>query len=68
MKSKWESMTIDELFALRGQMQDLLTAKLLAKKVTLERQLRTLNERSGNVQQRSLACHKPSIRVQRAER
>ena len=32
MKSKWELMTIDELFALREQMQEVLTAKLLAKK------------------------------------
>ena len=49
MKSKWESMTIDELFALREQMQEVLTAKLLAKKATLERRLQTLNEPSSDV-------------------
>ena len=49
MKSKWESMTIDELFALREQMQEVLTAKLLAKKATLERRLQTLNELSSDV-------------------
>jgi hypothetical protein len=48
MKSKWESMTIDELFALREQMQEVLTAKLLVKKATLERRLQTLNEPSSD--------------------
>ena len=48
MKSEWETMTIDELFALREQMQEVLTAKLLAKKVTLERRLQTLNELSSD--------------------
>ena len=32
MTSEGESMTIDELFALRKQMQEVLTVKLLAKK------------------------------------
>jgi hypothetical protein len=36
-------MTIDELFALREQMQALLSAKLKAKKLELERRLQTLN-------------------------
>jgi hypothetical protein len=48
MTSEWESMTIDELFALREQMQEVLTAKLLAKKATLERRLQTLNELSSD--------------------
>ena len=46
MKSKWEAMTIDELFALREQMQELLTVKLVVEKTTLESRLQTLNQRS----------------------
>ena len=46
MKSKWESMTIDELFALREQMQEVLTVKIAAEKTTLESRLQTLNQRS----------------------
>jgi hypothetical protein len=46
MKSEWESMTIDDLFALREQMQKVLSAKLKAKKVELERRLRQLNQQS----------------------
>ena len=41
-------MTIDELFALRELMQEVLTVRLLAKKATLERRLQTLNELSGD--------------------
>ena len=41
--SEWESMTIDELFALREQMQAVLSAKLKAEKLELERRLQTLN-------------------------
>ena len=37
-------MTIDQLFALREQVQDVLSAKLLAEKATLERRLQTLNK------------------------
>ena len=37
MKSEWESMAIDKLFALREQMQEVLSAKLKAKKGELER-------------------------------
>ena len=47
-KSHWESMTVDELFALRQQMQDVLAAKLRARKATLEGRLQTLNELSRN--------------------
>ena len=32
MQSEWECMTIDDLFALREQMQEVLSAKLKAKK------------------------------------
>ena len=39
-------MTIDDLFALREQMQDVLSAKLKAKKVELERRLQQLNQQS----------------------
>jgi len=46
MKGEWESMTIDDLFALREQMQEVLSAKLKAKKVELERRLQQLNQQS----------------------
>jgi hypothetical protein len=49
MKSEWESMTIEDLLALREQMQDVLSAKLKAKKVELERRLRVLNHLSSGV-------------------
>lgn len=39
-------MTIDDLFALREQMHDVLSAKLKAKKVELERRLKQLNQQS----------------------
>ena len=42
MKSEWQSMTIDELLALRELMQEVLSTKLKAKKAELERRLRTL--------------------------
>jgi hypothetical protein len=45
MKSEWEAMTIDDLFALREQMQEGLIVKL-AKKATLKRRLLTLDELS----------------------
>jgi hypothetical protein len=66
--SQWESMTNDELFALREQMQDILRAKLLAKKVTLERRLRTLNEPSGNASAAKLRAVKRANHVPLAER
>ncbi len=46
--SEWESMTIDELFVLREQMHEVLSAKLLAKKAMLERRLETLNGPSSD--------------------
>jgi hypothetical protein len=46
LKSQWESMTIDELFALREQMQEILSARLKAKKTEIERRLQQLNQRS----------------------
>jgi hypothetical protein len=45
MVGSWESMTIDELFALREQMQEVLTAKLKAKKIDLERRSKQLSRR-----------------------
>jgi hypothetical protein len=43
MNSEWESMTIDELFRLRELMQDVLSERLKAKRVELERGLQILN-------------------------
>jgi hypothetical protein len=50
MKSEWESMSIDELFALRERMQDVLSAKLRAKKAALERQLQVLDRLSSHAE------------------
>ena len=47
-KCYWESMTVDELFALREQMREVLSAKLNAKKAALERRLQSLNQLSNN--------------------
>jgi hypothetical protein len=47
--SEWESMTIDELFALREQMMAVLSAKLIAKRAALERRLQQLNHPWGGV-------------------
>jgi hypothetical protein len=53
MKSKWEaqweSMTIDELFALRELMQDVLMQRLKAKKAELERRLQIIDQPSSDV-------------------
>ena len=46
MKGEWESMAIDDLFALHEQMQEILSAKLKSKKVELERRLQQLNQQS----------------------
>ena len=46
MMSEWESMTTDDLFALSEQMQEVLSAKLRAKKVEPERRLKQLNQQS----------------------
>jgi hypothetical protein len=48
-EAQWESWTIDELFALRELMQDVLYKGLEAKKAELERRLRTLNQRLGEI-------------------
>ena len=55
--SEWESMTTDDLFALREQMHEVLSAKLRAKKVELERRLKQLNQQSQLIQ-----TVKPSLR------
>lgn len=47
-KSQWESMTVDELFALREQMQEVLSIKLRAQKAELERRLQILNQQSND--------------------
>jgi hypothetical protein len=44
MVNDWKLMTIDELFTLREQMHEVLSAKLKAKKVELERRLHQLNQ------------------------
>ena len=41
-KSNWESMTIDDLFALREQVQEILRERLKAKQAELDRRLRAL--------------------------
>ena len=50
MKTEWEFMTIDELFALRELMQEVLSEKLLARKAALERRLHSLNQLSNDVE------------------
>jgi len=45
-EAEWETMTIDELMKLRDLMQDVLSAKLKAKKAELERKLQTLKSSS----------------------
>jgi BMFP domain-containing protein YqiC len=47
-KSQWESMTVDELFALREEMQEVLSIKLRAQKAELERRLQILNQQSND--------------------
>jgi hypothetical protein len=49
MMSDWKAMTIDELFALREQMQAVISAKLKARKVELEFRLQALNRPSSDV-------------------
>ena len=43
MLSDWESMTIDELFALREEMAAILSAKLMTRKTEIEKRLRQLS-------------------------
>ena len=59
MKSEWESMTIDELFALREQMVAALSAKLVAKKAVIERRLQQLNQQSNLVETVKLGLPTP---------
>lgn len=49
-KSHWELMTVDDLFALREQMQEVLSAKLKANKAALERRLQSLNQLSNDIE------------------
>ena len=49
-KSHWELMTVDDLFVLREQMQEVLSAKLKAKKAALERRLVSLNQLSNDIE------------------
>ena len=46
MKSEWESMTVDDLFALHEQMTAVLRARLVARQAALERRLHQLNQQS----------------------
>ena len=41
-KSNWESMTIDDLFALREQVHEIFRERLKAKRAELERRLQAL--------------------------
>jgi hypothetical protein len=41
-KQNWESMTIDDLLALREQVQEILRARVKAKQAELDRLLRVL--------------------------
>ena len=49
-KSHWESMTVDELFALRDQMLEVLSAMLMVKKAALERRVQSLNQLSNDIE------------------
>jgi hypothetical protein len=49
LEAQWESMTIDELFALRELMQDVLSEKLKARKAEIELRLLKLDPPSSNV-------------------
>ena len=50
MKREWESMMIDDLFALREQIMRCSVSKLRAKKGELERRLQQLNQQSKLVE------------------
>jgi hypothetical protein len=52
MRSKWDSMSTDELLALRDLMQEVLSEKLSARTTELERQLRTLDQLTAGVRPR----------------
>jgi hypothetical protein len=49
-KQSWESMTIDDLLALREQVQGILRERLKAKQAELDRLLRTLAPASTDVE------------------
>ena len=49
-KSDWESMTIDDLFALREQVQAILREKLKAKQAELDRRLQALAPATAEVE------------------
>jgi len=57
--SEWESMTIDQLFALREQIQTVLGEKLVAAKAAVDRRLQLLNRRS-----RTIKTAKPGLQKQ----
>ena len=48
-KSNWDSMTIDDLFALREQVQEILRERLKAKQAELDRRLQALAPASTDV-------------------
>jgi hypothetical protein len=48
-KSDWESMTIDDLFALREQVHEILRERLKTKQAELERRLLALARASTGV-------------------
>ena len=56
MMSEWDSMTVDELFALRELMREVLGAKLKAKKAELERRLQRLNQQTKLIETGRPAC------------
>jgi len=49
-KSNWESMTIDDLFALREQVQEILRESLKAKQAELDRRLQALAPASTDIE------------------
>ena len=55
MKSEWECMATDDLFELHEQIVGVLTSRLTAKKVELERRLQRLGQQSKMVKPNRLA-------------
>jgi hypothetical protein len=49
-KSNWESMTIDDLIALRERVQEILRERLKAKQAELDRRLQALAPESTDVE------------------
>ena len=54
-KSHWESMTVDDLFVLREQMQEVLSAKQKGQKSRIRASMQSLNRLSNITKLRSLA-------------